>query len=182
MLLPVYPAYGIKFSTSIKESANFMHFEWLNILAVNLDRGLIWLQASFFLVGITCNTMLHRWSLKHQWSFFYISWTLFSVSSWGFWGNWYNKLEATVCNFEVVFCERHQWMVIVWKCRIRVRWAPSPSKSHLEPGKAVNCWGILINVYFNHPACGSFHTIISILVPHIRKLQHFSLIYCFLKK
>lgn len=36
-----------------------MHFEWLNILAVNLDRGLIWLQASFFLVGITCNTMLH---------------------------------------------------------------------------------------------------------------------------
>lgn len=33
-----------------------MNFEWLNILAVNLDRGLIWLQAS---VCITCNTMLH---------------------------------------------------------------------------------------------------------------------------
>lgn len=63
------------------------------------------------------------------------------------------------------------------KCRIRVRWAPSPPKRYLEPGKDVNCWGILINVYFNHPACSSFHTIISILVPHIQKLQHFSLIF-----
>lgn len=36
-----------------------MHFEWLDILAVILDSGLIWLQASFFPVGITCNTVLH---------------------------------------------------------------------------------------------------------------------------